>query len=471
MSFGKEKKLRYVSTRGSAPVLEFEDVVLAGLAVDGGLYVPEEYPYFSSRQIEAMRGLNYVDLAYQVLEPFVDGAINPDALQSLINNSYKNFAHPEIAPIKKLDENVFILELFHGPTLAFKDFALQVLARLFDYILLKRRQRITIVAATSGDTGSAAIEACLRREAIEIFILHPKGRVSDIQRRQMTTVKEDNVHNIAIEGTFDDCQELVKQMFNDSTFRAEQNLSAVNSINWARIMVQVVYYFFSSLKLGAPGRGIAYSVPTGNFGDIFAGYVATKMGLPIEKLIIATNTNDILSRFMIKGEMQIKEVIPTLSPAMDIQVSSNFERLLFDLYEGDGQMVKQKMDKFKKSGKMAVTSGVLKKVKKIFESCSLNDDGIKNQILETYEATGLIVDPHTATGVHAAASRSIENVPIVALSTAHPAKFPDAVKDAIKIKPQLPNHLSDLLNRTEFFEVLPNNIEVVKSYIRKTAFK
>ena len=365
--------MRYVSTRGAAPVLEFEDAVLAGLARDGGLYVPEEWPQFSADQLRAMRGLSYADIAFQIMQPFVDGAIDDASLKTLIDESYDSFSHAAVAPLQQLDDNLFLLELFHGPTLAFKDFALQVLGRLFDYILARRGDRITIVGATSGDTGSAAIEACRGRAAIEIFILHPKGRVSDIQRCQMTTVQEANVHNIAIEGTFDDCQDLVKEMFNDEDFRSQQNLSAVNSINWARIMAQVVYYVSSALSLGAPDRSIAYAVPTGNFGDIFAGYVASRIGLPIERLIIGTNTNDILTRFMETGAMDAKDVVPTLSPAMDIQVSSNFERLLFDLYDRDGRVISQAMTAFRESGTMTATSDVLDKARQLFSAARLND--------------------------------------------------------------------------------------------------
>ena len=464
--------MRYVSTRGFAPVLEFEDAVLAGLATDGGLYVPESWPQFSTSQIEAMHDLTYSELAQQVIMPFVGGSIKEDIIKIIIEDSYGNFSHPEVAPVKHLEENQFLLELYHGPTLAFKDFALQVLGHLFDHILAKREKRINIVAATSGDTGSAAIEACRGRDAIEIFILHPKGRVSDIQRRQMTTVIESNVHNIAIEGTFDDCQDLVKQMFKDPDFRSEQNLSAVNSINWARIMAQVVYYFSSALYLGSPERTIAYSVPTGNFGDVFAGFVAYKMGLPIEKLIIGTNTNDILVRFMRTGEMQTKNVVATLSPAMDIQVSSNFERLLFDLCDGDGRAVSQLMDEFSQSGKMSVSSGVLMKFKEMFDAYSLDDDGIRKQIASTYKSTGLIIDPHTATGIHAATTLYKDSaVPVVTLSTAHPSKFPNAVQEAIDVIPQLPENLSDLSMRREVFEVLPNNLEIIKAYIRERATK
>jgi threonine synthase len=455
-----------VSTRGAAPVLEFEDAVLAGLARDGGLYVPEEWPQFSADQLRAMRGLSYADIAFQIMQPFVDGAIDDAALKMLIDESYDSFSHEAVAPLQQLDDNLFLLELFHGPTLAFKDFALQVLGRLFDYILARRGERITIVGATSGDTGSAAIEACRGREAIEIFILHPKGRVSDIQRCQMTTVPEENVHNIAIEGTFDDCQDLVKEMFNDEEFRSRQNLSAVNSINWARIMAQVVYYVSSALSLGAPDRSIAYAVPTGNFGDIFAGYVASRIGLPIERLIIGTNTNDILTRFMETGAMDAKEVVPSLSPAMDIQVSSNFERLLFDLYGRDGRVISQAMTAFRESGTMTVTNDVLDKARKLFSAARLDDAGIKAQIAATYKNSGMIVDPHTATGLHAAAACAPDpSVPVVALSTAHPAKFPDAVEAAIGVRSSLPSNLADLLERPERLDILPNDLATVQAFV------
>jgi len=459
-----------VSTRGAAPVLEFEDAVLAGLARDGGLYVPEKWPQFSADQLRAMRGLSYADIAFQIMQPFVDGAIDDEALKALIDESYDSFSHDAVAPLQQLDDNLFLLELFYGPTLAFKDFALQVLGRLFDYILARRGERITIVGATSGDTGSAAIEACRGREAIEIFIMHPKGRVSDIQRCQMTTVEEGNVHNIAIEGTFDDCQDLVKEMFNDEEFRSQQNLSAVNSINWARIMAQVVYYVSSALSLGAPDRSIAYAVPTGNFGDIFAGYVASRIGLPIERLIIGTNTNDILTRFLETGVMDAKDVVPTLSPAMDIQVSSNFERLLFDLHGRDGRVISQAMTAFRESGTMAATNDLLDKARELFSAARLDDAGIKAQIAATYKNSGMIVDPHTATGLHAAMACAPDpSVPVVALSTAHPAKFPDAVEAAIGVRPSLPSNLVDLLERPERLDTLPNDLAIVQAFVSDRA--
>ena len=465
---GRESRLRYVSTRGTAPILKFEDVVLTGLALDGGLYVPEVWPRFSAEQLRAMQGLSYSQIAFQIMKPFVDGAIDDVALQSIIDHAYEGFSHPEVAPLRQLEKNLFLLELFHGPTLAFKDFALQVLGRIFDHILARRGERVTIVGATSGDTGSAAIEACRGRDALEIFILHPKGRVSDIQRRQMTTVAESNVHNLAVEGTFDDCQGLVKDMFNDLEFRAEQNLSAVNSINWARIMAQIVYYVSSALRLGAPDQSIAYAVPTGNFGDIFAGYVASKIGLPIERLIIGTNTNDILTRFLETGEMETSNVIPTISPAMDIQVSSNFERLLFDIHGGDGHAVSEAMSVFRENGKMIVAPEILKAIHKLFYAARLKDEGTRRQIKATYEASGVIVDPHTAVGLHAAMMCTEDlSVPVVALSTAHPAKFPVPVEEAIGVYPKLPPGLKDLLDRSESFDTLPNNLGVIQSFIRE----
>ena len=456
-----------MSTRGSAPILQFEDVVLTGLARDGGLYVPEVWPQFSVEQLQGMQGLAYSEIALQIMKPFVDGAVDDVDLKSIIDHAYEGFSHADVAPLRQLEKDLFLLELFHGPTLAFKDFALQVLGRLFDHILARRGERITIVGATSGDTGSAAIEACRGRDAIEIFILHPKGRVSDIQRCQMTTVTESNVHNIAVEGTFDDCQDLVKEMFNDLEFRAQQNLSAVNSINWARIMAQIVYYFSSALRLGAPDKSIAYAVPTGNFGDIFAGYVASKIGLPIERLIIGTNTNDILTRFLETGEMQTSKVVPTISPAMDIQVSSNFERLLFDYFGRDGRAVSEVMTVFRQNGKMIATPEILKGIQKQFSAARLEDEGIKHQIKATYDLSGVIVDPHTAVGLHAARTCTGDlSVPVVALSTAHPAKFPVAVEDAIGVYPKLPPGLTDLLDRPESFDTLPNDLGVIQSFIR-----
>ena len=458
--------MNYISTRGQAPVLDFENVLLTGLARDGGLYVPEEWPGFSAADLRRWRGLSYADLAFEVMWPFVEGTLSGAEFRSLIDDSYAGFNHPAVAPLRQMDSNLFLLELFHGPTLAFKDFALQVLGRLFDHVLAKRGERVTIVGATSGDTGSAAIEACRGRDAIDIFILHPRGRVSDIQRRQMTTVDDANVYNIAIDGTFDDCQDLVKAMFNDEAWRDAMKLSAVNSINWARIMAQIVYYVAAALALGAPDRRIAFAVPTGNFGDIFAGYAASCMGLPVEQLIIATNANDILARFMETGEMTAKPVMPTLSPAMDIQVSSNFERLLFDLHGRNGSAVAQAMAAFRESGTMSASPEMMTEARSLFDASRLDDAGIKETIRKTRDDTGMTVDPHTATGLHAATvCRRDPATPMVVLSTAHPAKFTDAVTQATGVAPDLPPSLAGLMEREERMEDLPNDLAIVQAFI------
>jgi threonine synthase len=458
--------LRYISTRGQAPVLEFGDVLLAGLARDGGLYLPEEWPQISADDLRSWRGLPYAELAFRVMRPFVGDAISDDDFRALVADSYAGFNHPAVAPLRQIDSNLFLLELFHGPTLAFKDFALQVLGRLFDHVLARHGERATIVGATSGDTGSAAIEACRGRDAVDIFILHPKGLVSDIQRRQMTTVSEANVHNIAIEGNFDDCQDLVKAMFNDEAWRDALKLSAVNSINWARIMAQIVYYIAAAIALGAPDRRIAFSVPTGNFGDIFAGYAASRMGLPIEQLIIANNANDILARFMETGEMTAKPVAPTLSPAMDIQVSSNFERLLFELHGRNGSAVAQAMAAFREGATMSASPGMMAEVRSLFDATRLDDDGIKAMIARTQKETGVTIDPHTATSMHAAAiCRRDAATPMVVLSTAHPAKFTDAVRGATGTAPEMPASLADLMDREEQVKILPNDLKKVQRFI------
>jgi threonine synthase len=462
--------LRYVSTRGSAPILEFEDAVLAGLARDGGLYVPEDWPVLSADLLRGLRGKPYTEVAYQVMAPFVGDAISESDLRAMIVESYAGFDHPAVAPLRQLDANRWLLELFHGPTLAFKDFALQLLGRLFDHILAKRGERVTIVGATSGDTGSAAIEACRDRDAIDIFILHPEGRVSDIQRRQMTTVESANVHNIAINGTFDDCQDLVKAMFGDEAFRDNLHLSAVNSINWARIMAQVVYYVSAAVALGAPDRRIAFSVPTGNFGDVFAGYVAAKCGLPVEQFIIATNANDILTRFFETGEMSMSPVVPTLAPAMDIQVSSNFERLMFDLCGRDGRVMTQSMAAFRDSGTMRLPDEAMAAARSLFDASRLDDGGIKAAIKRVREETGALIDPHTATAIHAAAEKARDpSVPMVVLGTAHPAKFLDAVESAVGQRPDLPPRLASLMDLPERMESLPNDLATVQGFIQTRA--
>ncbi|NBX04080.1 MAG: threonine synthase [Alphaproteobacteria bacterium] len=459
--------MRYVSTRGQAPELSFEDVVLAGLASDGGLYVPKTIPTFSMAEIAAMGSLNYADLAYKIIAPFTGGEIAPDALKKIIDDSYAQFRHSAVAPLKQLDAHTFVLELFHGPTLAFKDFALQFLGRLLDHILQKRGQKAVIVGATSGDTGSAAIAGCRARSNMSIFILHPKGRVSDVQRKQMTTVLDSNVHNIAVEGTFDDCQDIVKTLFNDKNFRAETPITAVNSINWARILAQVVYYFYSALALGAPAKAVSFCVPTGNFGDIYAGYIAKRMGLPINQLIIATNRNDILSRCVATGTYGMNGVSPTISPSMDIQISSNFERLLFDLHDRDGGGINRMMNNFREAKSLTLSPLVHSRLKAEFAAASANDDETKNTIAETFAATGELLDPHTAVGLCAAHKARADNTtPLVLLATAHPAKFPDAVTAASGVHPALPAHLADLFSREERLDELPCDATAIKKFIQ-----
>ena len=459
--------MRYVSTRGVAPVEDFEGVLLTGLARDGGLYVPEEWPRLDAGEIEAMADLPYAELAARVMAPFVAGTFGEDEFAELVADAYAGFGHPAVAPLRQLDRNEWLLELFHGPTLAFKDYPLQLLGRLFDYVLRRRGERVTIVGATSGDTGSAAIEACRDRDAMDIFILHPRGRVSEVQRRQMTTVESANVHNLAIEGTFDDCQDLVKAMFNDEGFRAALNLSAVNSINWARIMAQTVYYFAAATALGAPGRAVAFSVPTGNFGNVFAGYVAARMGLPVRQLVVATNRNDILARFFDSGEMTAKPVEPSLSPSMDIQVSSNFERLLFDTTGRDGAATARLMDDFRAHGTLSMEPQRLAELREIFDAGALDDGGTLATIRTVHARCGVLLDPHSAVANSVGrAVRRDGTVPLVTLATAHPAKFPDAVADATGIRPALPPGLADLMERPERMESLPNDLAAVEEFVR-----
>ncbi len=464
---GKSNQLRYVSTRGRATTLGFEGVLLAGLAADGVLYVPETWPRLSAGDIRAMAGLPYAELAARVMWPFVAGAIAEDDFAALVADSYDGFDHPAIAPLVQLDREVWLMELFHGPTLAFKDYALQIVGRLFDHVLARRGERITIVGATSGDTGSAAIEACRDREAIDIFILHPSGRVSEVQRRQMTTVAAANVHNIAIEGTFDDCQDMVKAMFNDAPFRAACRLGAVNSINWARIAAQTAYYVAAATSLGAPDRSVAFAVPTGNFGNVFAGYVARRMGLPIDQLIIASNPNDILTRFFDTGAMTAKPVVPSISPSMDIQNSSNFERLLYDVLDRDGDAVGAAMDGFRADGRLAVDDARLAGLRELFAAGRLDDAATRRAIAATYDQTGRLLDPHSAIGVAVGRARRRDSgAPMVALATAHPAKFPDAVEQATGVRPALPDRLADLFARDERFDTLANDLGAVQDHIR-----
>ncbi len=457
--------MRYISTRGSAPALAFDEVLLTGLAADGGLYVPESWPALGAGELAEMRGLSYGALAARVLAPFAG-----QELAALFHGAYDEFDHPEIAPLTEIGENEWLLELFHGPTLAFKDYAMQPLGRLFDHVLAARGQRLTIVGATSGDTGSAAIAALAGRASIEVFILHPHGRVSEVQRRQMTTVDAANIHNIAIEGTFDDCQNLLKALFADEDFRRETRLSAVNSINWARIAGQIVYYVWAALRLGAEETGIAFAVPTGNFGNVYAGYAARRMGLPIRQLVIGSNRNDILTRFLESGSMESREVEQSLSPSMDIQVSSNFERLLFDLLDRQGAPVAEIMAAFKKSGRFTLDGEALRRAREVFDGARLDDEETKKAIAQIHSETGALVDPHSAVGIMAGrARRRDKSIPMVAIATAHPAKFPDAVEAASGIRPALPPHLADLFERPERCDVLANDLGKVRAYIANRA--
>ena len=417
--------MRYVSTRGEAPVLGFDEVLLTGLARDGGLYLPEAWPRLGQAEFKALAGKSYAEVGAAVLKLFVGGAIADADLRAMAEDAYRGFGHPAVAPLKQLDANLFLMELFHGPTLAFKDYALQLVGRLFDHVLKARGRRVTIVGATSGDTGSAAIEACRDRDAIDIFILYPKGRITEVQRRQMTTVDARNVHNIALEGTFDDCQDLVKAMFNDTAFRDELQLSAVNSINWARIAAQVVYYVTAALALGAPARKVTFAVPTGNFGNVFSGYAALQMGVPVERFVIGSNRNDILARLVADGEMATTPVEPSLSPSMDIQVSSNFERMLFELCGRNGATIQDMMRRFRKTGRMKLTATRHARLRKLFAGARVDDETTLAAIRRVFEQTGEVVDPHTAVGLEAARLQaSASESPVVALATAHPGEIP-----------------------------------------------
>lgn len=443
--------------------------MLAGLARDGGLYLPESWPHFSKAEIAALKGKPYTEVAFQVMRPYVGDTFDEPTFRRVIAEAYASFETPEVAPVKALgDSGLHLLELFHGPTLAFKDVALQLLGRMLDHTLLKRGQHATIVGATSGDTGSAAIEAVRDRKSIDIFMLFPKGRVSEVQRRQMTTVLAPNVHNVAVQGTFDDCQDLAKACFNDLAFRDRHALTAVNSINFARVMAQIVYYFWAALKLGAPDHPVAFTVPSGNFGNVYAGYAARQMGLPISHFVVATNTNDILARFFETGAMTTTEVVPTFSPSMDIQISSNFERLLFDLYGRDGKALADAMSSFRKTGKLEVGANALGGVRELFDAGRVDDAGTLEAIADCRRRFGETLDPHTAIGYAVARrQRRDDKVPMVILSTAHPAKFPDAVQKATGERPALPARLSDLLERTERVDGLPNDAAALKAMIEE----
>ena len=457
--------MQYVSTRGAAPVRDFAGVLLAGLAEDGGLYVPQSWPHFSAPDLRAMRGLSYPALAARVLQPFVGHAIPADALQAMCHDAYAGFNHAAVAPLVQLESQLWSLELFHGPTLAFKDMAMQLLGRMFDYVLRREGRRVTIVGATSGDTGSAAIEAFRDSRQLDVVILHPEGRTSEVQRRQMTTVGSPNIANIAVDGTFDDCQDLVKGMFADSTFRRDMRLSAVNSINWARIAAQIPYYVASAVALGSPDREVAFSVPTGNFGNVLAGWAARRIGVPISRLVVASNRNDILARFFDHNDMSMAVVEPSLSPSMDIQVSSNFERLLFELLERDPAATASTMQQFRATGRMVVPDAAWSRARTVFQGFRLDDEGTSAEIRRLH-AQEYLADPHTAIGIAGARAHRCPHIPTIAVATAHPAKFPDAMEVATGRRPPLPAHLATLYEREERFTRAPNDLDAIEAQVR-----
>ncbi|MGV6889861.1 threonine synthase [Rhodophyticola sp. SM2404] len=457
--------MRYVSTRGQAPELSFEEAMLTGLARDGGLYVPAEIPQMSQGDIAALAGVSYEEAAFRIMRPFIGDTFTDAEFQDIIARAYASFGHDARAPLKQLGDNHFLLELFHGPTLAFKDFAMQLIGQLFQAALTRRGDRVTIVGATSGDTGSAAMEAFRGLDNVDVFILFPHGRVSEVQRRQMTTVSEANAHALAITGTFDDAQARVKDMFNDFAFRDDVRLAGVNSINWARVLAQVVYYFTSAVSLGAPHRPVSFTVPTGNFGDIFAGYIARSMGLPIEKLVVATNQNDILHRALSTGEYRMDGVKPSISPSMDIQVSSNFERALFNAYDRDGGAVQQLMDELKAGG-FSISQGALEILRESFASGRASEEETSAMITRALPDMGELLCPHSAIGVHVA-EQHLGTTPMITLATAHPAKFPDAVEAASGIRPDLPPRMGDLFDRAERVTRVENDLHQIESIIRK----
>ncbi|WP_107495175.1 threonine synthase [Thalassobius sp. I31.1] len=458
--------MKYISTRGQAPELSFEDAMLTGLARDGGLYVPEDVPTLTKAEIADMAGLSYEEIAYRVMRPFVGDSFGDDEFRRLISNAYAGFAHDARAPLKQLAPNHFLLELFHGPTLAFKDFAMQLIGQMFQAALTKRGERVVIVGATSGDTGSAAIEAFKGLDNVDVFIMFPEGRVSEVQRRQMTTPAESNVHALAVKGDFDDCQARLKDMFNDHDFRDEVGLAGVNSINWGRVLAQVVYYFSSAVSLGAPHREVSFTVPTGNFGDIFAGYIAKKMGLPIKDLVIATNQNDILHRTMETGAYTKEGVSPSISPSMDIQVSSNFERALFDAYGRDGDAIRSVMNDLSESGSFTISQGAMEALREQFTSGRVSEEETSETIKDMLARTGEVLCPHSAIGARIG-DANLSDVPMITLATAHPAKFPAAVKDACGVDVGLPAHMADLFERSERVTPVANDLTALTSLIRE----
>ena len=461
--------MRYISTRGTAPDLSFEDAMLTGLARDGGLYVPAEVPVMSAADIAALAGLSYEEIAFRVMRPFIGETFTDVEFGDLITAAYAGFDHDARAPLKQIQSNHFLLELFHGPTLAFKDFAMQLIGQMFQAALARRGDRVTIVGATSGDTGSAAMEAFRGLNNVDVFIMYPHGRVSDVQRRQMTTVTEGNAHALAVTGDFDTCQARLKDMFNHFEFRDRVKLAGVNSINWARVLAQVVYYFSAAVSLGAPHRAVSFCVPTGNFGDIFAGYIAKRMGLPIEKLVIATNQNDILHRAMASGGYMPTGVVPSISPSMDIQVSSNFERALFDAYDRDGAAVAQLMDELKSGAGFSISQGALEGLRDTFASGRASEDDTSAMIARALPEMGELLCPHSAVGVHVAQDH-LGATPMVTLASALPAKFPDAVEAASGIRPALPARMGDLFDRPERFERVENDLAAIEALIEGQVF-
>lgn len=456
--------MKYISTRGNAPELSFAEAMLTGLARDGGLYVPKKIPTMAQEDIAALAGLPYEDIAFRVMKPFIGDSFTDDEFKGIIARAYEGFRHEARAPLVQMGPNHYLLELFHGPTLAFKDFAMQLIGQLFQFELERRKERVTIVGATSGDTGSAAIEAFRGLDNVDVFILFPNGRVSDIQRKQMTTPSEKNVHALALEGDFDDCQARLKDMFNDFDFRDGVKLAGVNSINWARVLAQVVYFFSSAVSLGAPHRKVSFTVPTGNFGDIFAGFIAKQMGLPIEKLVIATNQNDILHRTMETGAYTKSGVTPSISPSMDIQVSSNFERALFFAYDRDGDAVGQLMEELK-DGSFTISQGAMEMLRETFDSGRASEAETKATIKSGFAATGEVLCPHSAVGVKVA-NEHLSETPMITLATAHPAKFPEAVEKAAGVHPSLPAHMNDLMDRAENMCKVPNQLPLLETLIK-----
>ena len=451
--------MKYVSTRGVAPTIGFTDVMLAGLANDGGLYVPERWA-----ALPTDRASHYATLAAQIVSLYAGGELTEDEIKQLCDRAYSTFRHSAVVPLVQYGDDQWLMELFHGPTLAFKDVALQLLGQMFDHVLAKRSQRLTIVGATSGDTGSAAIDGVRNCKNIDIVILYPSGRVSDVQRRQMTTVDSPNVHTVAIDGTFDDCQDLVKAMFNDAAFREQHSLSAVNSINWVRVMAQVVYYVHACDALG--GKPVTFSVPTGNFGNVLAGWIAKQMGASIDRLIVGSNSNDILTRFFDTQVMTTTSVTPTLSPSMDIQVSSNFERLLFEMNGRDGGVTAEQLAQFRRTGNLAIEPDQYAKwITPVFAAASVDDVGTLEVMARMHRECNMLVDPHTAVGLGATEARRLEGETVVTLATAHPAKFPDAVRKATGQHAQLPDHLADLFQREERTERLPNDLALVQQFV------